>query len=139
MTRRTGPDDATVQIVVDRDQCCCVLCGSEVTDSELWEGRGTRWSIQHRLARQAGGTRDSAINSPSNLLVLCGSGTTGCHGWVERNPTAAEELGLSVRRGIRPPAEHRVWIANSKYPDGEWLMLNNDGTTDEVHDLEVTA
>jgi hypothetical protein len=139
MTRKTDPTDATVQLVIDRDRCCCVRCGSEVTDRDLWEGRGERWSIHHRLPRGAGGSRAEYINAPGNLVVLCGRGDTGCHGWVEDNRTEAIELGLLVKHGVQLPAEHPVWICNERYPDGEWLMLNNDGTTDEVHDLEVAA
>ncbi|MFI0469270.1 HNH endonuclease [Saccharopolyspora sp. 5N102] len=40
-------------------------------------------NIHHRRPRGAGGSKDPATNTPSNLLLLCGSGTTGCHGWVE--------------------------------------------------------
>lgn len=32
--------------------------------------------------------------SPSNVLHACGDGTTGCHGWIEANPTAAHDRGL---------------------------------------------
>lgn len=32
----------------------------------------------------------------SNLVLLCGSGTTGCHGWVHSNVRVATELGLIV-------------------------------------------
>lgn len=45
-----------------------------------------------------GGTRED-VNILSNLLLLCGSGTTGCHGWVEHNRTEAKRLGLIVPRG----------------------------------------
>lgn len=49
-----------------------------------------------------GGSKDPAINLPSNLLFLCGSGTQGCHGWVESNRTQAYEDGLLVYRGDDP-------------------------------------
>ena len=50
----------------------CARCGKDVTYIQS--------SIQHRKARGMGGTNDPSINSPANLIVLCGSGTTGCHG-----------------------------------------------------------
>lgn len=35
-------------------------------------------------------------DTPENLLWVCGSGTTGCHGWIHANPEAATALGLLV-------------------------------------------
>jgi hypothetical protein len=45
-----------------------------------------------------GGTIDSAINDPSNLMAICGSGTTGCHGWLESHREHAYEKGWLVHR-----------------------------------------
>jgi hypothetical protein len=54
---------------------------------------GRRGSNRHeKLPRSRGGLRDDF-----NTVVLCGSGTTGCHGWVTANPDAAEKEGLYVR------------------------------------------
>jgi hypothetical protein len=47
----------------------------------------TASSMHHR--RKAG-----RVWAPSNVLHLCGSGTTGCHGWIEAHPEAAHALGL---------------------------------------------
>jgi hypothetical protein len=68
-----------------------------------------------------GGTRAAWINQPANLITLCGSGTTGCHGWVEHHPREARELGLSVsRNGLRPDCVPVLtWRG--------WLLLTNDG------------
>lgn len=49
-----------------------------------------------------GGSRDPKIHSPANLLLLCGSGTTGCHGWVESNRAEARDLGLLLYRAQDP-------------------------------------
>lgn len=58
----------------------CVLCGQ-------------RGSNRHeKLPRGRGGYRDEF-----NTVILCGSGTTGCHGWVTGNPNEAEKIGLYVR------------------------------------------
>ncbi len=54
---------------------------------------GVRGSNRHeRLPRSQGGLRDEF-----NTVVLCGSGTTGCHGWVTEHPNLAELEGLYVR------------------------------------------
>lgn len=54
-------------------------------------GRAT--NCHHVLPRSAGGT-----DTPDNLLDLCGSGTTGCHGWIEHNRTDAMALGYLKSR-----------------------------------------
>lgn len=53
---------------------------------------GERGSNRHeKLSRGRGGLRDEF-----NTVVLCGSGTTGCHGWTTANPLAAQAEGLWV-------------------------------------------
>jgi len=49
-----------------------------------------------------GGSKDPRINSPANLLFLCGSGTEGCHGWVESNRDSAYADGLLLHYGDNP-------------------------------------
>ena len=65
-----------------------------------------------------GGSRDGWEDSPANLVVLCGSGTTGCHGWVESHRAEARELGYLVPRGILTPADVSVeWFGEAVYLD----------------------
>lgn len=72
-----------VSTVVDsRDGYACVRCGLSLSV--------TSGSRHHRQRRQVGGHR------VSNLVLLCGSGTTGCHGWVHANPQAARDAGWIV-------------------------------------------
>ena len=54
----------------------------------------------HRKPRGQGGE-----NSLSNVLILCGSGTCGCHGYVEHNRTEAYEKGWLIRMGNQDPAD----------------------------------
>lgn len=54
-------------------------------------------SIHHRKPRRMGGTTDIRINQTSNLMAICGSGTTGCHGWLEHNRQVAYKKGWLVR------------------------------------------
>ena len=49
-------------------------------------------TLHHRKKRSQGGDW-----TPQNCVMLCGSGTTGCHGWVEDNPDTAEVYGWHVR------------------------------------------
>lgn len=77
-------------------------------------------TLQHRIARGMGGTRDPRINLPSNLLTLCGSGTTGCHGWAESHPEIAKTIGWSVP-WWSDPATVPVWTWRG------WLQLCTDG------------
>jgi len=105
--RRTDPDRATVKLVRERDGWACVRCGNPAT-----------LTTQHRVARGMGGTRAAWINQPANLLTLCGSGTTGCHGWVESHPKDATALGYACSRYV-DPVDHpvrtwqgRVWLTN---------------------------
>lgn len=76
--RSTGPSSAVVDAVLERDHWSCIVC-----DDGVCGDRGVDWSIGHRIPRGMGGTRDPRINLPSNLLTLCGSGSTGCHGAIE--------------------------------------------------------
>jgi hypothetical protein len=117
--RDTGPDPETVSGVVDRDAGHCVRCGDPV-----FGARGEGWSIQHRKKRSAG-----VDNSASNLVLVCGNGVTGCHGWIEDHPTqAAHEGGWSVSR-YAEPAQVPVLIRSGF---GErWVYLGADGYRDD--------
>lgn len=106
----TGPSVKLRALVEGRDRVC-VRCGRAVARDED--------SLHHRIPRGRGGE-----NSPENLILLCGSGTTGCHGWVERNRTAAYGLGYLVETGI-DPADVPVTVAGWgwRYPTsaGAWI------------------
>ena len=49
-----------------------------------------------------GGTTDPAVNTPANLAILCGSGTTGCHGEIESRRTDAYADGWLLHAGQDP-------------------------------------
>lgn len=76
----------TMKLVVDsRDKQKCVRCGKWLANN------GSR---HHRQRRQVGG------HLVVNLILLCGSGTEGCHGWVHANPRAARLEGLIVKSNV---------------------------------------
>lgn len=115
-----GPSDATVELVKRRDGGRCAKCGHVVTHGQ----RGIDWSLHHRRPRGSGGTVLDWVNLPANLLILCGSGVTGCHGWVETHREKARDLGYLVRLNGRLIAadiavEHAVLGT---------VLLNDDGT-----------
>jgi hypothetical protein len=105
----TDPSRLTVVGVRRRDGYACIICGST-----------RQLTTQHRVARGMGGSLPEWINGPANLITLCGSGTTGCHGWVEAHPMFSREAGWSVRRGLVLPADVPVL-----YPEG-WVLLTDD-------------
>lgn len=103
-----------------RARGCCERCGTRL------DGRWDGMSVHHRQPRGMGGGRRPWTDSPANLLVLCGSGTTGCHGWVESNRFAARRDGLLVSR-YADPRETAVLLHG-----GAWWWL-----TDECRRLPI--
>lgn len=106
----------------DLDTCqkCRRNCGWGVT------------SRDHRKDRSVGG-----LTVVSNLQVLGGTGTTGCHGWKSANPREAVAEGWSVP-GYADPHEWpaRRWVRSSAgvlrlswviYDDvGGWVEISDD-------------
>lgn len=83
----------------------CERCGESCRDQ-----RGFGWSIQHRTARGMGGTKREPTAADGALL--CGSATTGCHGFIEANPDVARAEGWRVDHGTDPhtvPIRHWYW------------------------------
>lgn len=92
MTRRaTGPSEEVRSLVLSRARYLCEVCETQAA-----------MNVHHRKPRRMGGTRDPRINSPANLLALCGSGTTGCHGHIESHRAESYRLGWLVRWGEDP-------------------------------------
>lgn len=121
-----GPSLATVTIVLQRDQAKCARCGDELTGD-----RGINWSIHHRRNRGSGGSRLAWVNLPANLVPVCGSGTTGCHGWIETHRTDAYEDGFLVSKlGIHRADE--VSIRHKIHGD---VYLNDEGGWNPVPNL----
>lgn len=95
----SGPDGSTVACVLERAGYRCECCGTPLGDR-----RGEDFSIHHRRCRGMGGTNWFGSNLPSNLMAVCGSGTTGCHGWIESHRFEAMALGYLVSRYQDPSA-----------------------------------
>lgn len=89
-------------VVMDRDGHACVICGSR-----------DRVTFHHCLPRSAGGS--SIPIGPHQAIAACGSGTSGCHGMVER---AGREQGWAYRLGYLA----RHGLDPSETPDGTRLV-----------------
>jgi hypothetical protein len=115
--RDTGPDRTVRELVWERDEGRCVVCGEGVY--------GKPHSIHHRRNRGSGGSSDPRRNAPSNLVLVCGTGTTGCHGWIGASPEEARDAGWVVSlNSIEDPAKvpmiHAVFSAS--------VLLTDEGT-----------
>lgn len=103
-------------MVYERAGNACEICGV----------RGE--NVHHRRPRGMGGTKFEG--GPENLMVLCGSGTTGCHGWIEGHREEAREQGWLVEQWEHP---HRVPVAYR----GTWSLLTMEGLVLAVSALDA--
>lgn len=108
----TGPGEETRTVLWSRAAGCCEVCGNPIRPG-VWPG----FSRHHRLPRGRGGT-----NHLSNLLLLCGTGTTGCHGLIETQRALAYHHGWLVHTG-EDPASIPVTLHQQSTP----MYLTDDG------------
>lgn len=119
----TGFPEPIRQLIIERAGYCCERCGRYA------EGG----SIHHRRPRKMGGSRNPVTNSAVNGVLLCGSGTTGCHGDVESNRLQAIEDGWIVPAHADPTLIpiHRVNLG-PVYLDGNGFYLDEPSTMQEA-------
>lgn len=118
----TGPSPAVRNLVLERDGYRCVCCGVSVI--------GLPYSLQHRKRRSQGGD-----NSPSNLITVLGTGTTGCHERIDsRRDPEDEAKGYTVRSWDDPAlipvmifSEHGSGISAYLLPDGQYAYEPPEG------------
>lgn len=113
-SKATGIDTTTRLNVMARADNCCERCGISVVN--------TPGSIHHRKTRGMGGNRNA--NQPENLTLLCGDGTSGCHGWVTANPKDAATTGWYVRQWDDPETVPMVNIYGHRF------LFDGDGRVD---------
>lgn len=114
--KHTDPPQSADELVHEREQYRCAKCGVNIFSVP-------DRSVHHRRNRGSGGSSDPAINLPSNLLLVCGSGTTLCHGWIGRHPEMARLRGFTVSTNSKnDPAEMKV-----EHAIHGWVYLTNDG------------
>ncbi len=78
-------------------------------------------SVHHRRPRMMGGSKNAMLHEMANLIVLCGTGTSGCHGWIESNRAIARELGYLIQK--IESAEEIPFQDKS----GLWFKIDNKG------------
>lgn len=81
------PSRATCDLVDARDECCCVRCGRSLY-SVLTFSRHHRRMRSHPFP---------GLHLPGNVIDVCGSGSTGCHGYIHEHPAESYEMGWLVR------------------------------------------
>lgn len=133
MAEKSGFTPGTVNLIVVRDQGKCARCGAHVAHLE----RGRAWSIHHRRPRGKGGTSIAWVSAAANGLVLCGSGTTGCHGWVESHRAEAIMAGFLVSlNGVRVAADvvirHALLGLVYLTDDGGWIPVEEGPTPESM-------
>lgn len=111
----------TVMVVLHRQDYRCIRC-SEPIEGE----RGVAWSAHHRRPRGMGGSRRDDTDTPVNLLAVCGSGTTGCHGYIESHRAEALTNGWLVPQSA-DPAHASVLVDR----ESRWVYLTEDGYSDD--------
>lgn len=86
--------DKQRELVYAREQGRCVVCLTPITEGSVHHRQGRGGPDPHRL---------------SNLILTCGSGTTGCHGKIHANPAWSYDNGYMVRRnGVMRPEDVAV-------------------------------
>lgn len=121
--RDTGPTAVTRALVAERANWCCELCGRSLYTVEV--GWTFDHSFHHRRPRGMGGTNRPESNSPANLLLVCGTATTGCHSWIETNRARAIARGYLVPQ-VTEPADVVVELHAGR------VTLAEDGTYEEA-------
>lgn len=107
----SNPSRLTCQLVDLRDESRCVRCGRWLP--------GTPASRHHRKRRSQASRGE--VHSPANLILLCGTGTTGCHGWVHAHPAQAREHGWLLRSTDDPT---RIPLLSDVHG---WILLDDKG------------
>lgn len=94
-------------------------------DGLLYRLPRERVSVQHRRARGAGGTSLETTNFLDNLLLLCGTGTTGCHGWVETQERAVGiAMGFVLEHSYADGRPVQAWRYPVRVWGGQWRVLD---------------
>src|SRR5260221_1683114 len=94
--RETGPDRETRLLVLERDGWACACCGRAVIDQQ--------YGVQQRRA-----PRSRGVNSPSNLVVLCG----GCQLAAEQGDPLINTAGFWLA-GMEDPREVPVMLRDAE-------------------------
>jgi len=114
------PSKAVKALVWERAEGCCERCGRVLRlESDI--------SYHHRRLKGMGGDSRHDTHLAGNLILLCGSGTTGCHTWVHGHPLESRDEGFIVSRWADPTQ----WGFLSALRG--WILIDNEGGWDRWH------
>lgn len=109
----SGPSRRTRDLVLRRSRGRCERC-SILVDT---------WHVHHRKPRRMGGRgRNSDINAPANLMILC----TSCHSHIESQRDDAIAWGYLIRE-TDDPAKVPVLVGGRR-----WVLLAGEYTDEWV-------
>lgn len=120
----TAEQERAYAIATERDRSMCQRCLRHC-------GRANR---DHRKDRSLGG-----LTVASNLQILGGSGTTGCHGWKTSHPAKALEEGWLVPSWKEPhewPARRFIATAYGTVRPA-WVLYDDVGGWEEIDTLDA--
>lgn len=106
-------DDETRFTVLARGHYKCERCRQDFLKLGV--------SIHHRRPRMMGGSKNEELHKAANLIALCGSGTSGCHGWVESNREEARTFGYLI---VKVESAEQIPF---KDLNGDWWTIDNNG------------
>lgn len=110
--RYTGATQTVKDDLAARAGGRCEVCGTRLTGP---------WSRHHRRPRRMGGDRRPDVNELANLLLICGTATTGCHGRIESDREWAYTHGYLLPADTTPDQVPVVYR-------GHLVILANNGT-----------
>lgn len=106
--------------VLARDEYMCARCSDGL--------RASWYSLHHRRRRGAGGSK--MLHTMANLVALCGTGTSGCHGHIESNRRESYAIGWLVPNGVAP----EQWPV---FRHGQWAQPGKGWAECEPHPRQL--
>lgn len=100
------------QAAISRDGDTCLRCGRNL--------QGWPASLHHRKLKGRK-VPPAEYDLVENLVVLCGTGTTGCHGWAHHNRAEAQQSGWIVNSWDDPASKYLLDLRN------HMIILLSDG------------
>jgi hypothetical protein len=125
---KAEPTRQVCDSVDQREQFLCARCGKSIDGG----------SRHHRQLRRFGD------HSTANLILLCGSGTTGCHGWVHSHVQRSYELGYLVHSWHLPenvpvrvfaPDLGAAWVLHDR--EGRRMMISDRDALSTLVSLDI--
>jgi hypothetical protein len=107
------PTRATCDLVDARDEYCCARCGRSLYSV-------LTFSRHHRMMRSH---PFPGLHLPGNVIDVCGSGSTGCHGYIHAHPAESYAKGWLVR-GNANLLPTDVPILTARHG---WILLDDQG------------